>query len=87
MFVVFTDQGSTANIYTHEFLIACKLQKGCYYAKIKSAKTFLAAVILRTFYTLEIYPLYGIPEGSDTRDFGVQDLNLYEIYGDLNPVV
>ncbi len=47
MFAVFADQACTATIYTHKFNIAC-MQKGCYSAKIKSAKTFLT-VNLRRF--------------------------------------
>ncbi len=40
--VVFTDQASTANIYTPTNLeYIYMLQKGCYFTKIKSAKTFL----------------------------------------------
>ncbi len=35
--MVFADQASTADIYTHEFTIACAcmhaLQKGCYFVK------------------------------------------------------
>ena len=54
MFVVFADQASTA---THEFNIACMLQKGCYSAKIicKNLSNSHSAKV----YTLEIYLLYG----------------------------
>ncbi len=61
---IFTDQASTANIYTHEFNIACMpcmLQKGCYSAKIKSVKTFLM-VILWNFIPLKYtrYTVYKV---------------------------
>ncbi len=41
MFAVFADQACTLNISTNLISHACMLQKGCYFAKIKSAKTFL----------------------------------------------
>ncbi len=47
MFVVFADQACTANIYTHEFNIACMLQKGCYSAKIKSVRSIRESVYAR----------------------------------------
>ena len=48
-FVYFADQVCTVNINTHELNIACMhAAKGCYSAKIKSAKTFLT-VFLRQF--------------------------------------
>ncbi len=49
-----------SNIYIHEFNTACihVLAKGCYSAKIKSAKTFLK-LFPRKVYTHENYPLYG----------------------------
>ncbi len=60
MFVVFADQASTANIYTHEFNIAC----------MQAAERLLFREHLicenhsnghsAKVYTLEIYPLYGI---------------------------
>ena len=58
MFAVFAHYACTANIYTYEFNIACMLQKGCYYAKIKSAKTFLT---FAKVYTLKIIiPSYTV---------------------------
>ena len=55
MFVVFADQASTANIYTHEFNIAC----------MHAAERLLFRETLSNgqsakVYTLEIYPLYCI---------------------------
>ena len=57
MFVVFTDQASTANIYTQKNVVshACMLQNGCYSTKIKSAKIFLTVNPRKFIYTLEIY--------------------------------
>ncbi len=48
MLVIFTDQACTANIYTHEFNIAC----------IHVAERLLFRENL-SVYTLKIYPLYG----------------------------
>ncbi len=61
MFVVFVDQACNANIYTHKFIITCIAccRKACYFAKLKSAKTFPKCISAKV-YTLEIYTRYTI---------------------------
>ncbi len=45
MFVVFADQASTANIYTHEFNIACMhAAERLLFREKNSAKTFLTVI-------------------------------------------
>ena len=52
MFVVFANHASTANIYTHEFLISHAAERLLFRENL--SKGHSAKV-----YTLEIYPLYG----------------------------
>ncbi len=70
MFAVFTDQACTANIYSHEFNVACAcmLQKGCY-----SAKTFLI-IYLRKFIPSKIYGIYAMDFYTEMQTFSWYDI-------------
>ena len=56
MFVVFADQASTANIYTHEFNIACIHAAK---RKLNFLKPYIFNGQSSKVYTLKIYPLYS----------------------------
>ena len=55
MFAVFADRACAANIYTHEFMHVCMLQKGCYLNPRKPSNGISAKLLYHPQNTPAIY--------------------------------